>query len=286
MDLIKLTPEQFKRFAKLVYDRTGIDLPEQKQTLLANRLRRRLRALNLASFDDYYALMCKPEGCEEELPNFLSAVTTNETYFFRNTRLWEMFRKEWIPHFLELKKGKARTFRLWSAAASSGEEAYTAAIVLRESLREPNSWQVQIVGTDISKNVLDKAQTGVYNDYAVSQMPREQVLRWFHLENGNYRVKDEAKKLVKFQFHNLREPLAQPGFDVVLLRNVLMYFDTPMKQATLRNTQAGVASGGLLFVGDVDPVRVSAELRETLSLEEGQPGVYWKPVAQKAGMGR
>ncbi|MFN0136598.1 MAG: CheR family methyltransferase [Phycisphaerae bacterium] len=286
MDLIKLSPEQFKRFAKLVYDRTGIDLPEAKQTLLANRLRRRLRALNLASFDDYYKLMCEPAGCEEELPNFLSAVTTNETYFFRNSRLWEMFRKGWIPQFVEQKKGKARTFRLWSAAASSGEEAYTAAIVLRESLPEPNSWQVQIIGTDISKNVLDKAKEGVYNDYAVSQMPREQVLRWFELENGNFRVKDEAKKLVKFQFHNLRESLAQPGFDVVLLRNVLMYFDTPMKQATLKNVQAGVAPGGLLFVGDVDPVRVSSELREAITLEEGPPGVYLRPAAQKVGIGK
>ena len=133
MELLRLTEDEFDRIAKVVYDKTGIYLSPEKRAMLSNRLRKRLRALGLPAFEDYYRLISSKQGVEEELPHFLSAVTTNETYFFRNDTLWKFFVEELIPHFVETC-GTRRSLRIWSAASSTGEEAYTTAIALRERL--------------------------------------------------------------------------------------------------------------------------------------------------------
>ena len=180
MILQKLTEAEFAQMAKLVYDRAGIYLPECKLSLLSNRLRKRLRALKLGDFADYYDLLRDRKRCAEELPNFLSAVTTNETYFFRNENLWKFFRNEWMPELVERKAKSLQKFvRVWSAATSSGEEAYTAAICLRESLPKFESWNVTIIGSDISERVLDQARAGIYNAYAVSKVRAATLRRWF-----------------------------------------------------------------------------------------------------------
>ncbi|MFQ5462315.1 MAG: CheR family methyltransferase [Phycisphaerae bacterium] len=276
--LVKLSPNEFADMTELVYNRTGIFLPESKLNLLSNRLRRRLRQLNLESFRQYYELLLSEAGCKKELPFFLSAVTTNETYFFRNDALWDYLRKTWIP---ERRRHAAATqkksMRIWSAASSSGEEAYTAAICLRETLQDFSTWQITIVGTDISQKMLDHARAGIYNDYAVSKTPAGTLQRWFKKADDGYRLKDEIKRLVRFQFHNLRDALPEEPFDLVFLRNVLMYFDEPMKQTVLGRVTDATQPGGYVFIGDVDPVRSTPALRDTLDLEFLGPNLYRKP---------
>jgi len=284
VELLKLTPAEFKKFAKFAYSRTGIHLPEEKCALLSNRLRKRLRALELDSFHAYYAVLSDDGRYEEELPHFLSAITTNETYFFRNEKLWALFEKELIPYFARVKSDRSRSIRIWSAAASSGAEAYTAAIVLRESLPRFSEWKVGIVASDISERVLTIAREGLYDDYAVSKMSPARVKRWFRQEEQKFRLVDDIRKMVRFQFHNLRELFRNARFDFVLLRNVLMYFDTAMKIRVLEVVSEALSPGGFLFVGDVDPIRTTAELSSVLKLEYQKPGLYFKPGVKHSGL--
>lgn len=276
MELLKLTQQEFARAAQIVYDKTGIHLPPEKLGLVSNRLRRRLRALELNSFADYYGVISSKRGGECELPHFISAVTTNETYFFRNDQLWQYFKGELIPHW-QHARAKSRSIRIWSAASSSGEEAYTAAISLRENLPEIDQWSVTIIGSDISPRVLDHARGAIYNDYAVSRMGGPQVHAWFDRKDNGYHLKDAIRKMVTFQYHNLRDDFPNGGFDLVFLRNVLMYFDLDMKKRVLQVVSDALAPGGHLIVGDVDPIGASFRLKKAVPLEYKRPGIYQKP---------
>ncbi|OWY71795.1 hypothetical protein B7486_09030 [cyanobacterium TDX16] len=276
MELLKLTQQEFERAARIVYDKTGIHLPPEKLGLVSNRLRRRLRALELNSFADYYGVISSKHGGECELPHFISAVTTNETYFFRNDQLWQYFKGELIPHWQQAK-AKNRSVRIWSAASSSGEEAYTAAISLRENLPEIDEWSVTIIGSDISPRVLDHARAAIYNDYAVSRMGGPQVQAWFDRKDDGYHLKDVIRRMVTFQYHNLRDEFPDGGFDLVFLRNVLMYFDLDMKKRVLQVVSDALAPGGHLIVGDVDPIGASIRLKRAVPLEYKRPGIYQKP---------
>lgn len=281
---IKLSAEEFKRIAALVYQLTGIHLPDQKLTLLSNRLRKRVRALGLDGFEAYYKLLCDRTDGANELPEFLSAVTTNETYFFRNERLWDRFRETWLPDLAEAKrKARSPSVRIWSAACSSGEEAYTAAICLAQDLPNFRGWRVEIVGTDISQNMLDRAAAGVYADYAVARMPDESRDKWFEHQEQGYVLDPKLRKMVRFQFHNLRDPMPGAAFDLIFLRNVLMYFDEPMKLSVLTNVAKALAPGGHLVIGDVDPVRNTPVLSDRLGMTPTVPNWYHKPATSSNG---
>lgn len=278
MDLLKLSPQEFAAVSTLVYERTGIHMPESKIGLLSNRLRKRLRMLGLSSFDEYYRLLKDPKRSEDELPHFLSAVTTNETYFFRNDALWRYIRQTWIPQVVEHKKARAsKTIRVWSAASSSGEEAYTTAICLLEELPNVATWRITVIGSDISSKVLDRARAGEYGPYAVAKMPKETVAQWFDVEGDVHKVKAKLRSIVSFQFHNLRDRFPNGNFDLVFLRNVLMYFDLEMKRRVLKTVSDALVPGGLLIVGDVDPLRNTPGLSGSLDVRYIAPNVYQKP---------
>ncbi len=279
---LQLTATEFSRFQKLVYDRAGIAIGDEKIALLSNRLRKRLRALELSSFEQYYRILQKCKDDAEELAHFLSAVSTNETCFFRNDRLWAYVGDTLIKRLCELNKGKkVKTARFWSAAGSSGEEAYTLAMVLREKLPDFDNWKNEIIATDISRKALNTAKTGLYKPYALQKMDDRKRRRFFHFEKGctEFQLKDEIRKMVQFQFHNLRDSFKRSYFDVVLLRNVMMYFDTPMKKKVLDQVFAALKPGGLMITGDVDPLRASHELFEHSKLEFLSANVYQKPTA-------
>lgn len=278
-EAVELTESQFAAFAKLVDKVAGIHLPAQKRKLLSNRLRRRLRTLQISSFDEYYARFSDKKFIEAEMPEFLTVVTTNETYFLRNPKLWETFIGTVLPDIVEQRSKKGnKTIRLWSAASSSGEEAYTAAILLRENLKDFAQWKVQIVGTDISPKMLNLACEGTYGEYALSKLSKVQRQKWFQPGKDQHRLTDEIRKMVTFHSHNLRDRFSQSDFDLVLLRNVLMYFDTPMKREAITTASAAVRRGGYLYIGDVDPTRTTPELRDSLKLEPLGPGWYHNSI--------
>lgn len=280
--LEQLTTRQFEMLRTFIYQRTGISLGPEKIALLSNRLRKRLRALSLPSFDDYYRLL--QSGDDEEMTHFLSAVTTNETYFFRNDKLWDFVRGTLVPDLITEKKAHGRSeMSFWSAASSTGAEAYTLAIVLRECVPQSSGWNIRVVGSDISEKVLNLAREARYDSYAVSKMTPEQRKSAFRVsEDGQtFELRDSIKKMVSFEFHNLRDVYPRGTFDAVFLRNVMMYFDLPMKRLVLKNVTAAIRPGGYLIIGDVDPLRDGSGLRDDCTLDYLRPSVYRKPVAAK-----
>lgn len=240
------TLADFEHVCALIYQRAGISLSESKQDLVYGRLARRLRALNTPNFAEYLALLDDPDAAEWE--HFTNALTTNLTAFFRERHHFEM-----LATYLRQHAGH-EPLRLWSAAASTGEEAYTIAITVADTLLHA-SGQVKILATDIDTHVLDKARLGVYSVERIENLSEDQrlrhFLRGFGANEGCVRVKDSLRAMISFRRLNL---LAESWpmrhrFDVVFLRNVLIYFDKPTQAALLSHLAEVIKPGGLLFIG-------------------------------------
>ena len=190
-----------------------------------------------------------------------------------------------IQWLVEAKaKSPATPLRFWSAASSSGEEAYTLAITLREKLPTSRDWRVRIIGSDISEKVLDRARQARYGEYAVQKVAAADRRRYFTFDktDDTWQLRDEIRELVEFRFHNLRDPFRAGPFEVVFLRNVMMYFDLPMKCRVIDNVTDALVPGGYMIVGDVDPMREGNTLRDHCKLEYVRPSVYRKPIASGA----
>jgi len=279
MNQTRLTPDEFDRFTVIIHDTSGIHMPADKLALLSGRLRRRIESLGLDSFETYYRRMTDSMTRSLELPHFIAAVTTNETYFFRNESMWRHFSSSLVPYWMRTKKDSGRCLRIWSAAASSGEEAYTAALLLQEQLPDLHEWGIDIVGSDICEAMLSRAKAGLYSEYAISRVPGDLLARRFvRLPDGGFQLDASIRRMVRFQAHNLRDRSSAGRFDLVLLCNVLMYFDTPMKIRAIEVATEALAPGGHLYVGDIDPIRTLPELSSASDLQYVRPGVYQKPL--------
>jgi chemotaxis protein methyltransferase CheR len=255
-ELKKLTPEQFSLFQQFIYRQTGIRMQDGKITLLSNRIRRRLRDLGLDSFEEYYRLLVAKK-LPGELEPFIDAVTTNETHFFRTGGHFEWFGGP----FLDDITGRAaaglhdRSLRVWSAACSSGEEAYSLAICLVESRQRLPGWRLSVLGTDISETVIAQARAGKYRQRSLEQVSPERLQQHFvAVEEETWMVKPAVAALCEFQRHNLLQPLGESGFDCIFIRNVLIYFDRASKVTAVRNLVASLAPGGYLVVGPADGI--------------------------------
>ena len=280
---LQLTPTEFKRMQELVYRHAGITIGDQKVAMLSNRLRKRLKPLGMDSFAEYCDLLKSCGPSDEEFSHFLSAVSTNETYFFRNEHLWDYVGTDLIKHLCRMKEGQSpKQANIWSAACSTGAEAYTLAIVLKSKLPKFSEWNVQIIGTDISGKTLDVARQGIYQEYAVHEVKPQDRRRYFRHdpETNTYQLKEDLRKMVEFEFHNLRDAFKQNYFDVVFLRNVMMYFDREMKERVLANVSNALRPGGLMITGDVDPLRDGSDLKDKSGLEHVCSNTYRKPIKQ------
>jgi chemotaxis protein methyltransferase CheR len=255
-ELTKLTSDEFTRFQEFIYRQTGIRMQEGKITLLSNRIRRRLRDLGLESFDDYYRLLAKGE-LAGELEQFIDAITTNETHFFRTGGHFEWFQG---PFFDDLVARAAagrhdRSLRAWSAACSSGEEAYSLAICLAEAGPRLAGWRLSVLGTDISEAMVAQARRATYRERALEQVSAERRRRHFITTDGQeWQVKPAFAKLCEFRRHNLLEPLRGQAFDCIFIRNVLIYFDRGSKELAVKHLVASLAPGGYLVVGPADGI--------------------------------
>lgn len=236
---------EFHRFQELVLRVTGITLSDQKMALVEGRLGTRLRYRKVENFTAYYHLLHDPhEG--DELQAAIDLITTNETSFFREADHFNVLER----HIHDLKPIPF-PFRVWSAASSSGEEAYTIAMVLSDVLGNAE-WQV--LGTDISTRVLERARKGLYPLERAATIPKD-FLQRFCLKGqdrheGMFLVSRAIRDRVSFQQANLCKPLPKFGpFDVVFLRNVLIYFDAPQKRLVVEAARAQLKPGGLLIVG-------------------------------------
>jgi len=262
MNDLALPDRDFERFRALVYERTGIALGPHKRQLLRARLGRRLRALGLATFGEYYEYLTDPEaGGDEEMVRFVNAITTNKTDFFREPHHFDYLLRTWAPaHRAKAEAGGARRVRVWSAACSSGEEPYTLAIVLAEARLVPPAWDTRILASDIDTDMLAQADEAAYGPDRTAAVPRDLLVRHFVRRAGrdrdHARVRPELRDLVTLRRINLADPAwpIRTRFHVIFCRNALIYFDRTMQKRILENLVSFLEPGGLLFLGHAESV--------------------------------
>lgn len=244
-----LSDGEFTFLAELVYQRTGIVLGDNKRNLLYSRLARRLRALGLASFQEYCSLLETP-AADGELPHLVNAVTTNLTKFFREDHHFEHLRKTTLPALFAPSRRGAR-IRFWSAGCSSGQEPFSIAMTLREMVPDLARWDCKILATDLDSNMIARCESARYNLREVESIPaplRQAYLQ--EVDEESYVFAGDIRRLITFRQLNLldRWPMKGP-FDVVFFRNVLIYFDVETQRAILERMHGLIADDGLLYAG-------------------------------------
>lgn len=262
-----LNEHDFNIISRLMADISGIQMAAHKRALASGRLMKRLRTLQLDNFSDYVMLLQNPQH-QEERRIAVDLLTTNETFFFREK-----------PHFdllLELlQQYPRRPLRLWSAACSSGEEVYSLAMTLTEGLENTTHWE--IIGSDLCRQALDKAKQAVYPLQRAENIPAEWLnrhcLKGVHDMQGQFRIRKELCQHTRFECLNLNAPLPATlgSFDIIFLRNMLIYFDQATKQQILQRIIVQLKPGGLLFVGHSEGLHGMA-----LPVTPYAPAVYRK----------
>ncbi|HUI72383.1 MAG TPA: CheR family methyltransferase [Spirochaetia bacterium] len=245
-----ISDETFNEFRTFIFEKTGIHMRDGKQILISNRLRKRLVALHLSSYEEYYQLLVSGAAGDEELHNFIDAVSTNETYFFREINHFNVLRKTVLPEILARK----HHVRIWSAGCSTGEEVYTLRIVVNETAADHghSGAVVSILGTDISTTAVAKAKNGVYFERALRLVPPDALERYFAPASGDARqVRQEMRDSVEFRVHNLfTDPLPGGPFDIIFCRNVMIYFNKATQAKLVDEIFAeALDPDGYLFIG-------------------------------------
>jgi len=248
-----MADEEFRQIRDFIYQQCGIFFPDNKKYLLEGRLGKRLQVMNLANFEAYLQLLKYGTRRQEEMRFFFEAITINETFFFRNEPQFEAFEQTLVPSVLEARGSTAGKLRIWSAASSSGEEAYTLAMLFLEKIKPRHpSLEVEIVGTDINQAVIETARKGVYRDYSIRNMPKYYLEKYFIAEDSRYYLRDDVKRVVRFENMNLYDRgrmRMMSNFDIIFCCNVLIYFDSPSKIQVVSNLYDSLRRGGYLFIG-------------------------------------
>jgi len=250
-NLIPLSTEEFRLIRDLIAEYCGIFFDDRLKFIVQLRLTNRLYIHRMKDFREYYRLLKYDRNREEELQIIIDILTVNETYFFRGGTQIDAFRNEVLSELKERNKDERR-ISIWSAGCSTGEEPYTIAMCLLED-DDLLSWDIDIIGSDISQRVLSAARKGIYKDNSFRCTDRYFIDTYFEKnENGEYRIKDKVKQLVNFSFLNLLDShkvrLIGP-VDVIFCRNVLMYFRPESRRTVAENLFEVLRPGGFLFLG-------------------------------------
>lgn len=250
----KLTDKTFQDWRQYIYDLTGIYFQDNKKYLLESRLLKRINHLKLESFEKYLEFIKTNPRRDTELKYLYEVITINETFFFRNQPQLDALVSSVIPTILETKPkfGKPK-IRIWSAASSSGEEAYSTAIILSEMLKPkfPNV-TFEIVGTDINYQVVETAKKGVYKEYAIRNTTPYYLKKYFKQNGNTWEISPQIKQMVTFKLMNLFDDNAMrsmSNFDVVFCANVLIYFDVKSKIKVVNRLYNSLNKEGYLFIG-------------------------------------
>jgi chemotaxis protein methyltransferase CheR len=244
------TDVQLARFAKLIYDRSGIRVAPQKKTMLSNRLRRRLKARAMHDFDEYLHLLNGLPANHPEWDAFLQEVSTHESYLFRDESHWKWLQTIYLPELVAQarQRKRPRSFRAWSAACSTGDEAFTIAACVASRIADSAAWKIEIVGTDIGVGAIRQAERGEFSGRAMRLVPEDARRRYFVAspDKTMWRAKPALSRSIRFQQHNLLEPFKDRPFDLIVIKNVLIYFDAVAKKRALANVVPLLAPGGSL----------------------------------------
>ena len=249
-----MTPADFEYLASILKDRSGLSIGPDKTYLLESRLTPVARKNNL---DDLDALVAEVRRSKKEamLCEITEAMTTNESFFFRDATPFEIFEKAILPDLLEARASR-KSLRIWSAACSTGQEAYSLSMILREMAPQLAGWRIEIVGTDISNEVLEKAKVGIYSQFEVQRgLPIQLLMKYFTQVNELWQIDASIRAMVTYKEFNLLKDLKALGsFDIIFCRNVLIYFDQPTKTKVLDAMSNILASDGCLFMGAAETV--------------------------------
>jgi chemotaxis protein methyltransferase CheR len=257
-----MTQAEFSRFSEFIIGQCGIKMPPSKKIMLEARLQKRLRALNIPTFKEYFAFIHGEDG-RGELVHMLDAVTTNKTDFFREPVHFQYLAKTILPEVLSEQEGSKRRERplfLWSAGCSTGEEPYTLAMVLSEFAHQHPALRFSIIATDISTKVLDCARAGIYDEDRIAAVPgalkQRYVLRSKDRERNLVRITPELRAAVQFKRLNLMEEsfsFSEP-LDVIFCRNVIIYFDRSTQERLISRFCRVLRPDGYLFLGHSESV--------------------------------
>ena len=264
-----ITDGEFARFQRFIFDAAGITLSGSKQALVSGRLGKRLAHHQLESFGEYFQFIASG-GHPDEVQMAVDLLTTNETYFFRETKHFDFLREQALA-----ARARSQPFRVWSAASSSGEEAYSIAMVLADCI-ETTPWEV--LGTDISTKVLEQGARALYTMERARHMPADYLRRYCRKGTGDYAgwllVERELREHVRFAQVKLNLPLPEIGrFDIVFLRNVMIYFNEETKRSVVARVSATLKPGGWFFVGHSETLTGLTD-----ALEQVAPSIYRKPA--------
>ena len=252
-----MTKEEFITLRDFVYEKSGIFFAENKAYLLESRLVNRLAELGLSSFEDYYyCLKYGSDKTKNEIANLFDVVTTNETSFFRNPPQLDAFKIVIQKNYLNGNGPITAPIRMWSAACSTGEEAYTLAIIMEELMQTTKqNIPYMIYATDISQKVLESAKRAVFSQYSIRNTDEALRKKYFTEENNMFKLKENVKKNVKIDFMNLMDENAYRIYkqmDVIFCRNVLIYFDEKMKKKVIEGLYECLKPKGFLTIGHAE----------------------------------
>ena len=274
---LNLSDDVFKKLKDMIYEISGIFFSDQKKYLLETRLSKRLSLLNLSNFEDYYNYLKYSPLKNAEIKELLNSVTTNETSFFRDMSQLEVF-VDVLKQIVQSSGNKAiKNIRIWSAACSTGEEPYTVGILIKENFFS-SGIKFEIVGTDISEKVIESAKNGIYNGYTLRNASQTILGKYFEkIGDDEYKIKDEIKNMTVFGNVNLidgGEVKKFGSFDIVLCRNVIIYFDAESKKKTIENIYESLKAGGYLFLGHSESLHSISSLLKLVGL--GKTPLYKK----------
>lgn len=245
---IEMTDSEFKLFRDFIYEKSGINYTENKKIILQNRIRRRMRELELNSYMNYFEMIKNKPMENEEMIKFFDEVTTNETSFFRHDRQFVALKNMIIPELLQIKKTK--DISVWSAAASMGKEAYTIGMILN-TVKELSGFRKSILGTDLNQKVLEMAKLGEYDLKDEKDIPDEFksfIIR--DTEKGIMKISPELKKMVEFKRFNLKDSFAMlPKMDIIFCRNVFIYFEKKTQSEIVARFYEKLIPGGFFILG-------------------------------------
>jgi chemotaxis protein methyltransferase CheR len=276
----------FEMIARLLKERSGLVLGQDKAYLLESRLNPVARRYNFKGFDE----LCQAIrlGKDQKLvEDVTEAMTTNESFFFRDTRPFDQFRDMVLPHLVEHRASR-KSIKIWCAACSSGQEPYSLAMILKENEAHLAGWNIDILATDISNEILAKAGEGRYSQFEVQRgLPINLFLNYFKQEDDRWQIDGAIRRMVTFKPFNLLDGISAIGqCDVVFCRNVLIYFDQPTKGKVLERISKIMPPDGFLFLGGAETV---LGISDQFKLMPGHRGVYGltgdtgQPLAKAAG---
>jgi chemotaxis protein methyltransferase CheR len=241
-------------YRTLLHGRSGLTLTQDKAYLLESRLTPVAKKWEFPSLEDMTKSL-RGNADEKIVIDVVEAMTTNETSFFRDQRPFQIFQEFVLPYMLK-ERATQKKLRIWCAAASSGQEPYSLAMTIKENAAQLAGWNIEIVATDISHEILDKARKGVYSQFDVQRgLPIQLLMKYFEQRDENWALKDEIKSMIKFDYFNLLDSMSSLGqFDIILCRNVLIYFDEATKADVLKRMNAQMAKDAYLFLGGAETV--------------------------------